>query len=225
MILLLTPLQIETEALLRGIEAVTVKARPESMGPVRLFCHGDQFVQATGGHGKVQFAVTTSYLCEKLKPELVMCLGTCGALTADLKPRDVVVAEKTIEHDFTLRFLKKPLPEFGADKATLARLKRAVPELSGAHDLNFAVHFGSIASGDEDIMDSVRAKSLHAATSALAVAWEGAGGARAARFYNVPFLEMRTVTDSASAHSVDEFRKHCAGGMANLATLLLNTFA
>src|SRR5262249_33961484 len=40
-----------------------------------------------------------------------------------------------------------------------------------------------------------RAQALRDATGALAVAWEGAGGARACAFSATPYLELRAVTD------------------------------
>ena len=59
-----------------------------------------------------------------------------------------------------------------------------------------AAHF-EFASGDEDIADSKRREAIRKKTGALAVAWEGAGGARACKFSGVPFLEIRGVSDRA----------------------------
>jgi nucleoside phosphorylase len=62
---------------------------------------------------------------------------------------------------------------------------------------NYEIHFGKIASGDEDIFERSGAEELHNHTNALAVAWEGAGGARATRFMGIPYLEIRGLTDVA----------------------------
>jgi nucleoside phosphorylase len=54
-----------------------------------------------------------------------------------------------------------------------------------------------IASGDEDIVTIERAAELHTQTGAVAVAWEGAGVARACLFSQIPYLEIRGITDTA----------------------------
>jgi adenosylhomocysteine nucleosidase len=82
------------------------------------------------------------------------------------------------------------------------------------------VHFGDVASGDEDIVSAERARALRAATGAVAVAWEGAGGARACAFSETPYLEMRGVTDQATVDAPAPFRQNLSLAMRNIATLL-----
>ena len=48
-------------------------------------------------------------------------------------------------------------------------------------------------------------------TGALAVAWEGAGGARACHFSGIPFLEIRGITDSADSDAASDFRATLEG--------------
>jgi adenosylhomocysteine nucleosidase len=121
----------------------------------------------------------------------------------------VIAAERTIEHDYNLKFIKRPLPAFEGDAASLAKL-RGLPNL----------HFGAIASGDEDVIGAVRGQEIAKLTGAIAVAWEGAGGAKAAAFCKIPFLELRTVTDSADEHAPQHFRANIATGMQNIAAVL-----
>jgi adenosylhomocysteine nucleosidase len=85
---------------------------------------------------------------------------------------------------------------------------------------NYQVHIGAIASGDEDIIDPDRAGELFAKTSALAVAWEGAGAARASHFNKIPYLEIRAITDSADKNATEDFRKNIKLGMTHTADFL-----
>lgn len=55
---------------------------------------------------------------------------------------------------------------------------------------------------------------------ALAVAWEGAGGARACVFSGLPFLEIRGITDSADHRAPVEFEQNLEKAMANIAILI-----
>jgi adenosylhomocysteine nucleosidase len=196
MILILTPLSIEHEGLkpaLRDREDVLL---------------------AVGGHGKVQFALTTLHLIQKHSPHLVICAGACGALAPWLKVADVVAATTTIEHDYKLRFVQRPLPTFDGEGRVLEQLK------TKSSWRNFKLHLGPIASGDEDVVDAGMAAELHARTGALAVAWEGAGGARACRFAKVPYLELRAVTDLANEHSGKKFAESIGEAMISLGQVL-----
>jgi adenosylhomocysteine nucleosidase len=205
MILVLTPLAIEIHALRA---ALGTPQRTERIGDFEVTTHG-RIACAVGGHGKVRFALSTQFLAGKLHPELVVCAGACGALDPSLAAGDLVVAEKTVEHDFHLKFVQRPPPAFAGDDAALARL-RGMPGL----------RFGVIASGDEDIVDSKRAEELRLRTGALAVAWEGAGLARAAEFLGLSHLEVRAVTDSANEHALKDFKKNVDFGMSKIAKVL-----
>jgi len=196
MILILTPLSIEYEGLKPALR------------------DREEVLLAVGGHGKVQFALTTLHLIQKHSPHLVICAGACGALAPWLKVADVVVATTTIEHDYKLRFVQRPLPTFDGEGRVLEKLKTKTSWR------NFKLHLGPIASGDEDIVDAGMARDLHARTGALAVAWEGAGGARACRFTKIPYLELRAVTDLANEQSMRNFAEAIGQAMTNLGQVL-----
>lgn len=197
MILILCPLAPELEIF-----------RQNGFDPAR-------FHVALGGHGKVQFALETYRLGLELKPELIVCAGSAGSLSEAVKPLDVVVAEATVEHDFNLKFIAKDQPTFSGHGPSLERLRK---------NAGLGIHFGRIASGDEDVVDKARAREIAAATGALAVAWEGAGGARAAARLKIPYLEIRGITDFAGPSSIDEFKKNLRPAMENVAKLLNLTF-
>jgi adenosylhomocysteine nucleosidase len=53
------------------------------------------------------------------------------------------------------------------------------------------------------------------------VAWEGAGGARACKFSQVPFVEIRGVTDKADHSAPSDFESNLALAMNNIAALII----
>jgi nucleoside phosphorylase len=63
---------------------------------------------------------------------------------------------------------------------------------------------------------------LYGLTGALAVAWEGAGGARACQFNNVPFVEIRGVTDRADSDAALDFEANLRSVMRNVVTLIIS---
>ena len=171
---------------------------------------------ACGGLGKVQFALQTQHLLDVCPGwDRVICAGAAGALVDGLSVGDVVVATETVEHDIHNKFGKPLLPTFRGAEAAVSELRSVSPPGG-----SFRVHFGPIASGDEDVVDVDRRKALHRQTGALAVAWEGAGGARACRFGGVPFVEIRGITDSADSDAASDFEVNLGRAMGNVAALI-----
>ena len=57
--------------------------------------HGRNVVVAWTGVGKVNAAMTTTLLIEHFKPGNIIFTGIAGAVNPDLRPGDIVIAEKT----------------------------------------------------------------------------------------------------------------------------------
>lgn len=219
--LILTPLAAEQAILL---EVLGQQHPIEEICGLRIPCSYIatwQALIAIGGHGKAQFAAQTQYLIDQFpSAELVVCAGTAGSLHPDLGVGDVVVGVDTVEHDYQLRFASRPFPRFPAHTPSLQRLRGAVEALPGVR-----VAFGTIASGDEDVVSTQRAVAIRAQTDALCVAWEGSGGARAAAFSGVGSLEVRAITDSANKAAPSDFAAHLPVAMSMLAQVLFALFA
>jgi adenosylhomocysteine nucleosidase len=170
-----------------------------------------------GGLGKVQFAVQTQYVLGVSRTwDVVICAGAAGALVDALVVGDVVVATETVEYDIHNHFGPPLLPRFSGAATSIESLRDVLLFRNA-----FTVHFGPIASGDEDVITVERREALRRRTGALAVAWEGAGGARACQFSAVPFVEIRGVTDGANSSAVADFRANLATAMRNVATLIV----
>ena len=172
---------------------------------------------APGGLGKAQFALQTQHLIDAGAGwDLVICAGAAGALADGLSVGDVVMGTETVEHDVRNGFGPLRLPRFSGDAAALGSFKPAALKMD-----SFSVFWGAIASGDENVIDNARRQQVHKETGALAVAWEGAGGARACQFSGIPFVEMRAVTDSADHHAIYDFILNLKKAMKNLALLMV----
>jgi len=81
-----------------------------------------------------------------------------------------------------------------------------------------------MASGDEDIIDSTRRLELQKQTGAQVVAWESAGLARACRQKNIPWAEIRMVSDLCDTESINNFHSTLSKGMPQIAHLLQKIF-
>ena len=215
-ILIITPTQKEFDFFLRGCDTLGFKAQNSAVGrlPVAQFPDFGSTL-ACGGAGKAQFAIQTQHLLDNCPDwDLVMCAGAAGGLVDELTIGDVVVATTTVEHDYQNKFSKRHVPKFEGALTVIAALRRV--ELPST----FKVLFGVVASGDEDIIDVERRRTLQQSTGALVVAWEGAGGARACAFSNVLFVEIRGVTDTANQNAPSDYERNVEVAMNNVATLL-----
>lgn len=217
-ILVAVPQSNELDPVLQAWEKLGHPSTRRRVGD--LWCHAVpslDAVAAVAGHGKAQFAVQTQYLVDRLDHlRSLVCAGAAGALAEEVGHGDLVVGTSTVEHDYELRFVEAEPPEHPASEALVRRMRGAVRE----RPFPFDVHFGRIASGDEDVVDDDRARELREDTGALCVAWEGSGGARVADFNGLAFLEVRGVTDAADAEAAASFDETVTRVMGSVARLL-----
>jgi adenosylhomocysteine nucleosidase len=217
--LIAVPQAKELEPLLRAFsDAAGHRSKRVTLGKLEAYLFEEfALLFAVGGHGKTQFAVQTQHLIEQeTQFEALICAGAAGSLGGGPTLGDVVVGTSTIEHDYKLRFVSRPLPCYQADPELVDQFQTAASRV----DRGFRVYFGAIASGDEDIIAPDRAVEIRQATGALCVAWEGAGAARVARFNGLQFLEMRAITDAANHEAPADFQVNLQRAMPNLARLL-----
>ena len=216
--LVVAPLKDEADAVCRRLAERGFPSNPAQIGA--LICAvvpALDMIIGIGGVGKAQFGVQAQHLLDRCREaRLLICVGGAGQLSPDVTVGDVIVGTRTIEHDYRERFNPRPLPRYDSDSLTLVQLR----EVATSHDLGFRVHFGPIASGDEDIVDPVRRADVFGQTEALCVAWEGSGAARAARFSGVGFVEIRVITDAADEYAADAFHANLERVMAHVADLL-----
>ena len=214
--LIVTPLQEEYDDLYNALCALGLESHADKIGRLNVnHFPALDLTLARGGHGKTQFGIQTQHLLDHAKFDLVICAGAAGALAPEVKVGDLIVATRTIEHDYNLKFVKRPHPQFQGDARSIEQIQRL--NLSYA---DFTVHFGIMAGGDEDVIEASRGAELRELHDALAVAWEGVGGARAAAFSGVPYLEVRGATDTADHEAPVVFDVNLKIVMKNIALLL-----
>jgi len=217
-ILVVTPLQEEYNDLYESLTSMGLESHKDKIGKLDVHHFPELNVTlARGGHGKTQFGIQTQYLLDHAPFDLVICAGAAGALAPEVRVGDVIVATTTVEHDYNLKFVKRPNPQFAGNANSIKQLK-ALPFV----EADFNVHFGIMAGGDEDVIEIERGTQLRELHNALAVAWEGVGGARACAFSEVPYLELRGATDTANHEAPVVFDTNLKIVMRNIAWLLVH---
>jgi adenosylhomocysteine nucleosidase len=215
-LLIVFPMPIERDAFLKSCTALGHSIENIQIGKLSVTrLPSLALTLAVGGTGKAQFALQTQHLLDTGEAwDGVICAGAAGAFADDLAVGDVVLGTATLEHDYNNKFTQRLMPRFEADPHLLGRFQKTAPH-------GFQIHAGIIASGDEDVVDDQRRQALQSLTGAIAVAWEGAGGARACRFSGVPFLEIRGITDSAGHSAPTDFEENLIIALHNLAITVL----
>ena len=214
-ILAMVPTQRELDSLTTSMKGYTGYVQLGRV-PVQEYFDGKLLV-SLGGVGKAQMAAQSQYLIDRIPGlRLLICAGTAGALISKLSPGDVIVATSTIEHDFISGLVPAPQPEFFGDANTIEFLQ----SLEENALVSFRVTFGSVASGDESVISSHRKESIYLSTRSYAVAFEGAGAARACEFSMIPFLELRAISDSADENAKIDFFSNIPLAMGNIGTIL-----
>lgn len=215
-ILIATPLQEEYDDLHNSLSTHGLKSVKGTIGKLDIHRFPElNVILARGGHGKTQFGVQTQHLLDLEKFALVICAGAAGALHSDVRIGDLIVATQTFEHDYNNKFSQRPKPQFEGHVESVEQIQAL------KLDVDFKIHYGVIASGDEDVIEFERAQELRAMCNAIGVAWEGVGGARASKFSSVPYLELRGATDTANHEAPAIFYDNLKIVMKNMAALLV----
>lgn len=187
--------------------------------PIEEFTEAD-VVLGIGGQGKVNFALHTLHALERYpRLESVICVGAAGALDTKIRLQSVVVANSIFEYDVLSHFQNR----HGVTHKIETLPREVLAELQ--ENKNFDLHLGSIASGDQDVFDPQARSALFAKSQCLAVAWEGAGGARASRFHKKRYFEIRGITDRADHFVLESYQKNLPGALRNAAQVARSLIA
>jgi adenosylhomocysteine nucleosidase len=218
--LVVTPIAKELEHLSSYLVKTGFKACNGAAGRLSTIGFPDlDLILSLGGLGKAQFGLQTQHLLDHCPSvHAVVCAGAAGALALDLKVGDVVIASETVEHDCIYRFVNRDAPRFPGNEDLVAQFEKLTDT---ARD-EFDIHVGAVASGDEDIVERSRAEEIERKTGAIAVAWEGAGGARACRFSEVPYVELRGITDAADPDAPRVFGVNLSQVMAHIGWMIIS---
>ncbi len=182
---------------------------------------GRNVVVARSGVGKVNAAMAATLLLDHFHPSEVLFSGIAGGLGKDLQPGDIVVGEKTAQHDagrateggFVRNAMRNPvdgkrnplmieaearllaLAEKARDEVTLEKV--VLPEGGRVP----RILRGIIVSGDSFIASSSKKNELREALQADAVEMEGAAVAQVCYQQKVPCLVVRSLSDSADENA------------------------
>lgn len=154
-----------------------------------------KLVLVESGVGKVNAARATQILIDKMNPKYIFNVGVAGSISNSVDVMDIVVSDKLVQHDFDITGFnheKGYIPNVGiymdADKYLL--------DISKNVNIDTKVHIGTIASGDIFITDKDMSSKINNKFNALCVEMEGASIAQVCTLSSVPYLVIRSISDS-----------------------------
>lgn len=194
--------------------------------------------------GKVASATTVTHLIVEFGVTELIFTGVAGAISRDLNVGDIVIADSLVQHDLDARPIMNQfeIPLLGKtvlypSKDLLSIVVNSINELIKSDSLerlfslnqrqafslfNQKVVVGQIASGDQFISNSIeKEKLLEMLPQVLCVEMEGAAVAQVCYEYKIPFVVIRTISDSANENSVVDFNEFITQIASNLGIIII----
>jgi adenosylhomocysteine nucleosidase len=209
---------------------------------------GHRVVLAGGGVGKVNAAITATLLADRFACRCLIFSGVAGGLDPALHVGDVVIGERTLQHDAGVLQGQRvhtyqaghvpffnPTDQLGyrPPAALLARVRErldgfALPALSaaaaGGEARTPTIALGTILTGDQFLNCEATRERLFHELGGQAIEMEGGAVGQVAEAFGVPHLVIRALSDLAGAESAIDFGRfvvEVAAGSAAIVRRLL----
>lgn len=163
------------------------------------------------GVGKVNAARVTQILIDKLNVKSIINLGSAGALSPLLNIGDIVIGEKLIQHDFDITAFdhdKGYITGVGdyiySDSELIEKFENAANNLK---EKDYKIKKGIIATGDIFCTDIEMKNKIFSKFDADCVEMEGAAIAQVCYLDKIPFIVIRSISDSPNGNNEIDFDK------------------
>lgn len=193
--------------------------------------------------GKVNAAMMTALAVAHFAPSALFFTGTAGAIDPELQPADVVIATAIGHHDFGATtadgFVRRPTSNpatgginpafFAPTEWLLSAARRLAPTVNltpapGSTRVP-VVRDGVVVTGDAFVGNPAQRDEIRQSLKASAIEMEGVAVAQVSTQLRVPFLIIRSITDSADGSTPDAYRTNLDAASRNAATLTLAVIA
>ncbi len=174
--------------------------------------HGLEVALFLCGIGKVNAAVGTTLLIDKMSPDYLINTGVAGGFQDAMNIGDIVISAEVRHHDadatvFDYEFGQIPqMPAaYRADEYLMRLARNACLE-----DKQVAIHQGNILSGDSFVHHPEQIQNiLKKFPDVMAVEMEGAAIAQTSYLFNVPFVLIRSISDKVQEDGSADIYNDC----------------
>ena len=157
---------------------------------------------------RVNAAIAAQILIDRYKVNGIINAGTAGGLDPSIRLFDTVIPSESAYHDLAADLLTDfhpwlPSVYIPSDPSFLSAAKRAAERVS------HPIRFGIIVTGENFIEREEQRREILKTFRPLAVDMETAGVAHVCHVNQVPFIAIRTVTDTADHAGIGAFEENC----------------
>lgn len=158
---------------------------------------------------KVNAAIATQVLIDNFSVDAIINSGVAGGMDEKIRIFDTVISTEVAYHDVSEEILTEYHPWmksvfFKADEKLLGSSRESVKNI----DTKGTVYFGRMVTGEAFITDDGRQRILDE-FSPLSVDMETGSIAHVCYVNEVPFIAVRSITDTADHSGSDFFEKNC----------------
>lgn len=162
------------------------------------------------GIGKVNAAIGLQAMIDTFHPDVVVNIGSAGGVDEGLAVYDIVVAERTVQHDMDVTGLGYAPGVVPGNDSPFCEADPALHDMAvrAGTEEGLPVHSGTIASGDVFVSDPALKQQIVERFGAMCAEMEGAAVAQCCVRNNVPWAVIRAVSDNgddAAAVSYTDF--------------------
>ena len=205
--------------MLENKEKVTVSGIDFHLGEL----YGKKLAVARCGVGKVFAAICAEAMITSFSPRLVVNTGVGGALDKSLRPLDIVIADKLVQHDMDTSPLGDPPGLISGINKVYFECDRRAREIlfSVAARENVNCLSGIVATGDKFISEKSDKERIVSLFGASACEMEGGAIAHTAYVNSTPFAVVRAISDSADGEASMDYAAFLprAAGISTVLTL------
>ena len=170
---------------------------------------GHRIVAVECGVGKTNAALGATLLISAHGAEAIVFTGVCGGLADSLRVFDTVISECSAHHDLPVEFLTSYRPHLPGEWLPCGEALLAAARLGvAAGDYGDSVHFGKVVTGEVFVHREGR-EEIISRFNPLCVDMETASVAQVAFVAGVPYIAVRTVSDTEDGSGIDAFRLNC----------------
>lgn len=171
--------------------------------------NGTEAVALYCGVCKVNAALAAQILIDTYRVDAIINAGTAGGMRQGLGILDTVISTEVAYHDVSPELLTEFHPwlasvYFKADEKLLSCSRRAVEKLG----LEKSVCWGRMVTGEAFITDEGRSE-ITARFAPCTVDMETAAVAHVCYVNSIPFLAIRSITDTAEHSGEGHFEQNC----------------
>ncbi len=184
-------------------ETVSVSGIEFAVGTI----NGQDVVVAQCGVGKVYAAMCAQTMILRFAPDVVLNTGVGGALNPDLRIGDLLVAQRTVQHDMDTSALGDPVGLVsGINQIYFSCDERAVMLTKTAADAQgVRCMTGTVASGDQFVCAAEQKQRIVSQFGADVCEMEGAAIGHVCTVNHTPFVVIRAVSDQADGGAPADF--------------------